>query len=97
MSAAQLQAAGPAPAAPAQSVPSRLVRARDVLASEWTKLRSLRSNRWTLGVAALVTLVLTAVVAQAFAASPADGKNAAVMDRLATSFLLHAPGEKVPG
>jgi ABC-type transport system involved in multi-copper enzyme maturation permease subunit len=61
-----------------------------VLASEWTKLRSLRSNRWTLAIATLVTLVLTAVVAQAFAASPADGKNAAVMDRLATSFLAYA-------
>ena len=72
MSTAQLQAAETAPAAPAQPVPSRLVCARDVLASEWTKLRSLRSNRWTLAVAALVTLVLTAVVAQAFAASPAD-------------------------
>jgi ABC-type transport system involved in multi-copper enzyme maturation permease subunit len=71
-------------------VPSRLVRAGDVLASEWTKLRSLRSNRWTLAVAALVTLVLTAVVAQAFAASPAGGNHAAVMDRLATSFLAYA-------
>ena len=37
-----------------------------------------------------MTLVLTAVVAQAFAASPAGGKHAAVMDRLATSFLAYA-------
>jgi ABC-type transport system involved in multi-copper enzyme maturation permease subunit len=90
VSAAQLQAAGTARAASAEPVPSRLARARDVLASEWTKLRSLRSNRWTLGVAAVVTLALTAVVAQAFAASPASGKHAAVMDRLATSFLAYA-------
>ncbi|MFY9672330.1 MAG: hypothetical protein WAK44_30655 [Trebonia sp.] len=93
MSAAQLQAAGTAPTAPAASAepgPSRLVRGRDVLASEWTKLRSLRSNRWTLAVAAVVTLALTAVVAQVFAASPAGGKHAAVMDRLATSFLAYA-------
>ena len=93
MSAAQLQVAGgagAAPAASAQSVPSRLVRARDVLACEWTKLRSLRSNRWTLAVAAVVTLALTTVVAQAFAASPAGGKHGAVMDRLATSFLAYA-------
>ena len=94
MSAAQLQAAGGAGAvggaAAAQPVPSRLVRARDVLACEWTKLRSLRSNRWTLAVAAVVTLALTAVVAQAFAASPDGGKHAAAMDRLATSFLAYA-------
>jgi ABC-2 type transport system permease protein len=93
VSAVPLQAAGSAPTAPAASaepVPSRLVRARDALASEWTKLRSLRSNRWTLAVAAVVTLALTAVVAQAFAASPAGGKHAAVMDRLATSFLAYA-------
>jgi len=36
-----------------RTVPSRLVRARDVLAFEWTKLRSLRSNRWTLLIAAV--------------------------------------------
>lgn len=88
MSAAQLRAAG-LPAS-AQPVPSRLVRARDVLASEWTKLRSLRSNRWTLAVAAVVTLVLTAVVAESFAASPAGGKHAALTDRLASSFLAYA-------
>ena len=93
MSAAQLRAAGAAGAAgatSAQPVPSRLVRARDVLACEWTKLRSLRSNRWTLAVAAVVTLALTAVVAQAFAAAPAGGKHAPAMDRLATSFLAYA-------
>jgi ABC-2 type transport system permease protein len=90
VSAAQLQAAGGTPAVSAQPVPSPLVRARDMLACEWTKLRSLRSNRWTLAVAAVVTLALTAVVAQAFAAAPAGVKHGAVMDRLATSFLAYA-------
>jgi len=36
------------------AVPSRLVRARDVLAFEWAKLRSVRSNYWTLLIAAVV-------------------------------------------
>lgn len=89
MTAPQLQAASTA-ADKAETVPSPLVRARDVVASEWIKLRSLRSNRWTLGVAIVVTLVLTAVVAESFAAAPAGGKQAAVMDRIATSFLAYA-------
>jgi ABC-2 type transport system permease protein len=70
--------------------PSRLVRARDVLASEWTKLRSLRSNRLTMAIAAVVTLVLTAVVAEAFAAAPGGGKHPAPVDHLAASFLTYA-------
>lgn len=84
--APRIEAAGPA--APAE--PSRLVRARDVLASEWTKLRSLRSNRWTLSIAAAVTLGLTAIVAESFAAAPATGRNAAPVDALAGSFLAYA-------
>ena len=58
-----------APELPATSraVPSRLARARDVLAFEWTKLRSIRSNYWTLLIAAMVTLGVTAIVAQAIA------------------------------
>ena len=72
------------------AAPSPLIRARDALASEWTKLRSLRSNRWTLGVAAVVTLVLTGVVAESFAAAPDAGRNAAPIDRLAASFLAYA-------
>lgn len=94
MSAAQLR--GPVQPGSAQPAPSRLVRARDVLASEWTKLRSLRSNRWTLAVVAVVTLLLTAVVAAAFAASPADPKHGAVADRLAGSFLAYAEYTVLP-
>ena len=63
MTAPQIAAAGPA-------VPSRLVRAGDVLAFEWTKLRSVRSNYWTLLIAAVVTLGVTAIVAQSIASAP---------------------------
>jgi ABC-2 type transport system permease protein len=77
-------------AAEAGTAPSPLVRARDVVASEWIKLGSLRSNRWTAGIAVVVTLALTVVVAESFAASPAGGKHAAAMDRLAISFLAYA-------
>jgi hypothetical protein len=60
VTAPRLEPAGQAASQPAgrtasqagTAVPSPLARARDVLASEWTKLSSLRSNRWTLGVAA---------------------------------------------
>jgi hypothetical protein len=51
-------------AATGRAVPSRLAHARDVLAFEWTKLRSVRSNYWTLLIAAVVTLGVTAIVAQ---------------------------------
>ena len=89
MTAAQLSggAARPAREPPA---PSRLVHARDVLASEWTKLRSLRSNRLTVAIAAAVTLVLTAVVVEAFAAAPGAAEHPAPVDRLAASFLAYA-------
>ena len=63
MTAPQIAAAG-------RAVPSRLARARDVLAFEWTKLRSVRSNYWTLLIAAVVTLGVTALVAQSIASAP---------------------------
>ena len=95
MTPAQLQAAG-RPALPQQTVPSRLVRARDALASEWTKLRSLRSNRLTLAIAVVVTLVLTAVVAETFASAPGAGNHPASIDRLAGSFLAYAEYTVLP-
>jgi ABC-type transport system involved in multi-copper enzyme maturation permease subunit len=58
-----------------------------VIASEWTKLSSLRSNRWTLGIAAVVTLGLTVVIAVGFSAGPAPGGPA---DAVTTSFLAYA-------
>ena len=67
MTTAQIPAAGAtgepgepgalgAPGAFGPAVPSWPVRARDVLSCEWTKLRSIRSNGWTLLIAAAVTL-----------------------------------------
>ena len=67
-------------------VPSRLVRARDVLAFEWTKLRSVRSNYWTLLIAAVVTLGATAIVAQSVASAPPPPLGGP-MNALASSFL----------
>jgi ABC-type branched-subunit amino acid transport system ATPase component len=55
MTAAQFAAAD-------RAVPSRLVRARDVLAFEWTKLRSVRSNYLTLLIAAMATIGSTAAL-----------------------------------
>jgi len=78
MTAPQIAAAG-------RAVPSRLARARDVLAFEWTKLRSVRSNYWTLLIAALVTLGVTAIVAQATASAPPPPGGP--MNPLTSSFL----------
>jgi len=69
-----------------RAVPSPLVRARDVLAFEWTKLRSVRSNYWTLLIAAVVTLGVTAIVAQSIASAPAPPPGGP-MNALISSFL----------
>jgi ABC-2 type transport system permease protein len=96
MTAQQLRAAAPADAG-AAAAPGRLVRARDVLASEWTKLQSLRSNRLTLAITAAVTLGLTVVVAESFAAAPGGGRRPPVLsDPLATSFLAYAEYTVLP-
>jgi ABC-2 type transport system permease protein len=79
MTAPQIAAAG-------RAVPSRLVRARDVLAYEWTKLRSLRSNYWTLMIAAVATLAVTAIVAQSIASAPAPPPGGP-MNPLTSTFL----------
>ena len=70
----------------APAVPSRLARARDVLAFEWTKLRSVRSNYWTLLIAAVVTLGVTAIVAQAIASAPVPPPDGP-MNPLTSSFI----------
>ena len=49
------------------------VRARDVLISEWTKLRSLRSTYWTLLVAVATPIGLSALVAVTLANAPGHG------------------------
>ncbi len=60
-------------------------RARDVLASEWTKLRSVRSTYWTLLVAVVTGIGFSGVVAFAFATAPAAGGPP--IDPLQPSFL----------
>ncbi|MGH3204011.1 MAG: hypothetical protein ACRDOA_21450 [Streptosporangiaceae bacterium] len=51
------------------------IRARDLLASEWTKLRSVRSTYWTLLVAVVTPVGLSVVVALALANSPGQGQG----------------------
>jgi ABC-2 type transport system permease protein len=85
----------PQPRAAPAAVPSLAVRARDVLASEWTKLRSARSNYLTLLIAAVVTIGATVVVAHAFAAThgpPPPGP----MTPLTESFLGYAEYTVLP-
>jgi len=76
----------PQTAAVGRAAPSRLARARDVLAFEWTKLRSVRSNYWTLLIAAVVTLGVTAIAAQAIASAPGPPPGGPV-NPLTSSFL----------
>ena len=55
------------------SAPSLPVRALDLLASEWTKFRSVRSTYWSLLVALVTPVAVSAVVAFAFANTSAPG------------------------
>lgn len=77
------------------AVPSRLARAGDVLAFEWTKLRSVRSNYWTLLIATAVTLGVTAIVEQGIASAPTSPHGGA-LDPLASSFLGYAEYTVLP-
>lgn len=83
-------------ASPARAAgPSLAVRAFDVLASEWTKLRSARSNYLTLLVAAVVTIGATFVVAHAIASThgpPPPGP----INPLTGSFLAFAEYTVLP-
>ena len=79
-----------------QAGPGRLAVTAGVIASEWTKLSSLRSNRWTLAIAAVVTLGLTAVVALGFSTGPATGSDAVPVDVLTSSFLAYAEYTLLP-
>jgi ABC-2 type transport system permease protein len=76
--------------------PGRLTVTAGVIAREWTKLRSLRSNRWTLAVAAVVTLGLTAVVALGVSSGPASGPDGPPVDALSSSFLAYAEYAVLP-
>ena len=75
--------------------PSLAVRARDALAFEWTKLRSVRSNCWTLLIAAVVSIGVTAVVAQSIAAAPGLPPGGP-MSPLTASFLGYAEYAVLP-
>ncbi len=55
------------------SGPSLATRATDLVASEWTKLRSVRSTFWVLLVATVTPVAVSAVVAFAFAHTPKSG------------------------
>ncbi len=68
-----------------RAVPSLAIRARDVLTSEWTKLRSVRSTYWTLLIATVTAIGLSAIVAVAFATQPAAGRPP--IDPLMPGFL----------
>jgi hypothetical protein len=70
---------------PAAAVPPLGVRARDLLTAEWTKLRSVRSTYWALGIAAVTGIGFSAVIAVVSAAAPAAG--APPIDPLQPSFL----------
>ena len=79
----------------AAAVPPAAVRARDVVASEWTKLRSARSNYLTLLVAAVVTIGATVVVAHAFATTH-DPAPPGPITPLTASFLGYAEYTVLP-
>jgi ABC-2 type transport system permease protein len=75
--------------------PSVLARARDVVRSEWTKARVLRSNRWTMLAVALVTAGAAALVGSALATGappPAGG----ALSPLSESFLGYAEYAVIP-
>ena len=61
------------PAASRTPGPSLAVRALDLLAAEWIKFRSVRSSFWSLLVAVVTPIGVSAVVAVAFASAPASG------------------------
>lgn len=55
------------------STPSLATRAMDLVASEWTKFRSVRSTFWTLLVAVVTPVATSVVVAFALANAPKSG------------------------
>jgi ABC-2 type transport system permease protein len=77
--------ARPADAPAAAPVVPLPVRARDVLTSEWTKLRSVRSTYWTLLVAVATPIAIGALVAVTLANAP--GQGAQRVDPLLPGFI----------
>jgi ABC-type transport system involved in multi-copper enzyme maturation permease subunit len=87
MTAVQLRSVQP-------PAPSPAARARDIVAFEWTKLRSVRSTYITLLVAAVVTVGATAVVARAAASTHAPSPGG--FSALSASFLAYAEYTVIP-
>ena len=80
-------------AAQAQA-PSPAVRAHDIVAFEWIKLRSVRSTYITLLMAAVVTIGVTAIVAHAVASAPKPPPGG--FSTLSVSFLAYAEYTVIP-
>ncbi len=74
--------------------PSLATRAADLVAFEWTKLRSVRSTYITLLIAAAVTIGGSVIVAHAFAS--AHGPPPAGFSALVASFLAYAEYTVIP-
>lgn len=74
--------------------PSLAARARDVIAFEWTKLRSIRSTYITLLIAAVVTVGASVVVARTVAAVPRPMPGS--FSALTASFLAYAEYTVIP-
>ena len=75
--------------------PSLAARSCDVLAFEWVKLRSVRSNYVTLLIAAIATIGSTAVVAQTIASAPTPPPGGTIT-ALTASFLGYAEYAVIP-
>ncbi|MER7622794.1 ABC transporter permease subunit [Streptomyces sp. NPDC126503] len=69
----------PAPHSYVSPIPVRRAHLGDALASEWTKIRSLRSTMWTLGVMVLLMLGVGTGVALIVAASDYPAENDAAL------------------
>src|ERR1700756_4285741 len=68
----------------------------NVIISEWTKLRATRSNVWTLVIAAIATIGVTAIVAHALGATRAAPPAGGPFTPLTASFLGYAEYAVLP-
>jgi ABC-2 type transport system permease protein len=84
-----------APAGLDPAVPSLAARARDVLAFEWTKLRAVRSNLWTLLAASAVSIGSAAVIAQSISAARGTPPSG-VINPFTAIFLGYAEYGVIP-
>lgn len=60
-------------------IPARRAHLGDALASEWTKMRSVRSTLWTLGVMVVLMLGIGLLAAALVDAAPSDGAEQSVL------------------